>query len=267
MREARAAGGYFRGGMPYNRFGQGPRVIVVFQGLTFDTKPLRGIAARFMVGGYGFLGDAYTGYVVGRCRGLAPGCSIADLADDYATLIREELGGPVDVLGVSTGGSIALQFGADHADLVRRLVIHSSAHTLSEAARRLQLEVARRAMHRDWVGAYACIMAPMLPRWPLAGVAGGFAARLMARGAPSDPGDLVATIMAEDRFACRDRLGEIRAPTLVVAGSEDPFYTPELFRETAAGISDARLLLIEGMGHPASGRRFREAVRSFLLEA
>ncbi len=67
--------------------------------------------------------------------------------------------------------------------------------------------------------------------------------------------------------ACRDRLGEIRAPTLVVAGSEDPFYTPELFRETAAGISDARLLLIEGMGHPASGRRFREAVRSFLLEA
>ncbi len=35
----------------------------------------------------------------------------------------------------------------------------------------------------------------------------------------------------------------------------------------AAGIPDARLILYEGMGHPASGPRFRRDLRAFLLES
>jgi pimeloyl-ACP methyl ester carboxylesterase len=63
----------------------------------------------------------------------------------------------------------------------------------------------------------------------------------------------------------RDRLGEIAAPTLVIGGEEDPFYSPELFRETAAGIPNARLVLYPGMGHPASGPKFRQEVLAFLI--
>jgi len=49
-----------------------------------------------------------------------------------------------------------------------------------------------------------------------------------------------------------------------VAGDEDPFYTPELFRETAAGIPNARLILYPGKGHAPSGKRFRRDVLAFL---
>ena len=31
--------GYFRSGLPYNRFGHGPRPLVIFQGLVFENKP------------------------------------------------------------------------------------------------------------------------------------------------------------------------------------------------------------------------------------
>ncbi|TVQ64846.1 MAG: hypothetical protein EA379_00710 [Phycisphaerales bacterium] len=86
---------------------------------------------------------------------------------------------------------------------------------------------------------------------------------LLALGAPRDPGDLVVTVEAEDRFRFRDRLGDISAPTLVVAGELDPFYTPDLFRETAAGIGSARLALYPGQGHPAQGRRFERDVLAF----
>jgi hypothetical protein len=52
----------------------------------------------------------------------------------------------------------------------------------------------------------------------------------------------------------------------VVAGERDSFYTPDLFRETAAGIPGGELLLYPGMGHPARGRRFERDVLAFLRE-
>jgi hypothetical protein len=33
-----ANAGYFRSGLPYNRFGRGPRPLVIFQGLMFENK-------------------------------------------------------------------------------------------------------------------------------------------------------------------------------------------------------------------------------------
>ncbi|MFO7706294.1 MAG: alpha/beta hydrolase [Halopseudomonas sp.] len=138
------AAGYFRSGLPYNRFGRGPRPLVVVQGLVFENKPQPGLATRM----YHFLGKDYTVYSVLRKPGLPQGYTLADMAGDYAAMIREEFGRPVDVLGISTGGSIVQPLAADHPDVVRRLVIHSSAYALSEPARMLQLEVGRLAAER-----------------------------------------------------------------------------------------------------------------------
>jgi pimeloyl-ACP methyl ester carboxylesterase len=87
---------------------------------------------------------------------------------------------------------------------------------------------------------------------------------VMSLGAPKDPNDLVVTVEAEDKHDFKSRLGEITAPTLVIAGDQDPFYTLELFRDTAAGIPNARLIIYEGMGHPASGKQFAHDVLEFL---
>lgn len=79
---------------------------------------------------------------------------MGDMADDYAAMIKEEFGGPVDVIGVSAGGSIAQHFAADYPDLVRRLVLHSSAHSLNDDAKRLQLEYARLGGLGQWRAAF-----------------------------------------------------------------------------------------------------------------
>lgn len=68
------------------------------------------------------------------------------------------------------------------------------------------------------------------------------------------------------RFDFTKRLAEIVAPTLVIAGERDPFYSVELFRATAAGIPNARLVLYPGMGHPAAGKQFARDVLAFLRE-
>jgi pimeloyl-ACP methyl ester carboxylesterase len=88
----------------------------------------------------------------------------------------------------------------------------------------------------------------------------------MALTAPDDPSDLMVTVEAEDRHDFGPRLGEIKAPTLVVTGAHDPFYTEALLRETAAGIPQARLILYEGKGHAPAGKQFGQDVLAFLTE-
>lgn len=265
MGRSTPAAGYFRSGLPYNRFGHGPRPLVVIQGLLFENKP----QPRYALGPYSFLRDRYTVFVVLRRPGMPHGYSLADMAADYAATISGELGGPVDVIGVSTGGSIAQHLAADHPDVVRRLVIHSSACALSPEARRLQARVAELARERRWTEASALLVGAVVPRSGVAGAARGPIVWVVSRGMswfgrPADPSDLIVTVEAEDEHDFLDRLGEISAPTLVVAGADDPFYTEALFRETAAGIPDARLILYPGMGHPAHGKAFARDVLAFL---
>jgi pimeloyl-ACP methyl ester carboxylesterase len=47
----------------------------------------------------------------------------------------------------------------------------------------------------------------------------------------------------------KERLSQVKAPTLVIHGSVDPLVRPEGGKDTAASIPGARFLLIEGMGH------------------
>jgi pimeloyl-ACP methyl ester carboxylesterase len=256
--------GYFRSGLPYNRLGRGPDALVVFQGLQWENRPLSGMSAWFIKRMYRFLGEHYTVYIVVRRPGLPRGFSMGNMSDDYATMIDEEFGSPVDVLGISTGGSIALHFGADHPDLIRRLVIHSAAHSLGEEAKRSQMDAARYAEQGRWRAAFSEIMGFGIPPSWYAPLMKGFLSTIMALGAPEDPSDFITTIEAEDGHEFRARLPEIRVPTLVVSGTDDPCYPCKLVRETAEGIPGSRLILYEGMGHPASGREFRRDVLSFL---
>jgi len=259
----KATKGYFRNGLPYMRIGNSPRILVVFEGLSFENTPPSGFRLRMNVSSYKRIAQEYTVYVVGLKPSPPLGYSMRDMSEDYATLIRDELGGPVDVMGLSTGGSIAQHFGADHPELVRRLVLASTGYTLSENGRKLQMHVGDLARQGKWRAAYSAIMDGVYPK-------GGIKKRFLklfmwfiAR-APADPSDLLVTIEAEDKHDFKDRLAEIKVPTLVIGGEEDFFYP---IRETAAGIPDAELIVYEGFGHNAwldNSRQFQEDILAFL---
>jgi len=269
MNQSKSAG-YFRRGLPYNRRGHGPHSLIIFQGLMLENKPQSewefGLVSRM----YKFLDDDYTIYSVLRKPGLPQGYTLQNMADDYAVMIREEFGGPLDVLGISTGGSLAQHFAADHPDLVRRLVIHSSAYALSDHAKQLQLTLGKLAGQRRWTKVWDFLMSSVMPqrgvKKTLSRPIVWLFAPLMALTAPKDPHDLIVTIEAEDQHNFKDRLHEITAPTLIAVGEQDPYYTPTLFHETAAGIPHARLCLYPNIGHPAGGKQFRRDVLAFLQE-
>lgn len=71
-------------------------------------------------------------------------------------------------------------------------------------------------------------------------------------------------------WSVMDRLGEIKVPTLVIAGREDFIYPPEHQEELAAGIPNARLVLIDRAGHNPHDEQTAEtlaAIRGFLADA
>jgi proline iminopeptidase len=64
-----------------------------------------------------------------------------------------------------------------------------------------------------------------------------------------------------------DRLGEITAPTLVMAGRQDFVFPPQSQRELAAGIPHARLELVDRAGHLPHDEQTTEvmnAIRQFI---
>jgi proline iminopeptidase len=68
-------------------------------------------------------------------------------------------------------------------------------------------------------------------------------------------------------WSVMDRLGEIKLPTLVMAGRDDFQFPPECQVQLAAGIPNARLEIIERAGHNAPAERpaqVTQTVRDFI---
>lgn len=204
-------------------------------------------------------------FYVNRRPVLPRGMSIAALAAEHAEALREAFAEPVDLLGMSTGGSIAQQLAAEHPDVVRRLVLVSTACRLGPTARHLQRQVAARLRARASGQALAILAGAMTPpafRLPAAALGRVVGPRLFSETGLQD---MATTIEAEDEFDLA-RLPKVQAPTLLVGGGRDRFYDCELFEQTADLIPRCVLKIHRKRGHITvlSDPRAVAEVRGFL---
>ena len=265
MAKRRAITGYSSNGLPYACIGNGERNLIIFGGLDFRHKPPSHIMLWMSTGYLRGLADSYKIYIVSRRPGLPPGYSLSDMSDDYAVMIRNELGGAADIIGVSTGGTIAQHFAIDHPDLVRRLVLAMTGFRLTEEGKELQMQVADLARKGNRRAAGALLGTAIMRKGVAKHVFKWSMWLLGPLIIPTDPSDGIVEIEAEDRHDLGDRLDKIKADTLVIGGEEDLFYP---VRETARKIPNARLVLYPNLGHNAMfarSRQFGEEIRAFLL--
>ncbi|MGV8965814.1 MAG: alpha/beta fold hydrolase [Cellulomonas sp.] len=256
-------------GMAYLKLGSG-EPLVVAAGLSPNHQPPSGLGLLSQLRQLRPLARERTVWWVNRRPGLAPNASMADIAADYARALRATFDGPVDVVGISTGGSVALQLTVDHPELVRRLVLVASGSRLGTWGRRAQQELAEeiRANHPRAAAARASSMAGATPA---SGAVLGVGGWLLgpAHFAIAAPQDILATLHAEDGFDVGARLGEIGVPVLVVGGGRDRIYeNGRVFIQTADRIAGARLILYRHKGHLGvlSGRVIGRDALSFLDE-
>ncbi|MGI8571898.1 MAG: alpha/beta fold hydrolase [Solirubrobacteraceae bacterium] len=187
-------------------------------------------------------------FYVNRRPGLPQGMTIAAMATEHAQALREAFDQPVDVLGMSTGGSIAQQLAAEHPNVVHRMALVSTACRLGLSGRLLQRQVAARLRARATRQALAVMAAALVP--PAARPwAGGLAWTLGPRlFSNSGLQDMATTIEAEDEFDLAG-LPTVQAPTVLIAGGRDRFYDQELFGQTADLIPECLLHIYPKRGH------------------
>ena len=175
--------------------------------------------------------------------------SIAELGTDVLGLMRDHGVTTAAYCGISIGGMIGLWLAAQAPERISSLVVCCATITPMPSR---QAWLDRAALVRS--GGMAAIAEMMPPRW----FTPDFIAREpaavalvldMLRG--TDPGGYAGCGEAIAGMDLRPALAAIKAPTLVIAGAEDPAAPPWQGAMTAAGIADSRLRVIRGASHLA----------------
>lgn len=243
------------GGMEYLILGDGPRTLLMIPGGPGSDLPSGPLGRLVEKGTRPYADAGYTVWLVTRRRHMPPGHTEADMADDHARLVREELGGTVDaVVGESYGGMVAMYLAARHPDTVGALVLAGAAATLEDWGRDVDTRWARLRAEGRHAEAGAVFLEYLLPderHARLRRTLGPVAGRLFARST-TPPGDLLVEADAEAAFDGRDVLADITAPTLLLAGEEDEFFALDSVRATASAIADCTLVTYPGRGHMAT---------------
>ena len=171
-----------------------------------------------------------------------------DLTDDVAAIIRGLGEERAIILGESFGGTVALSFALRYPAMVERLVVVNSFPRFRE---RLKIKL---AAHLASMLPFQFIRPVRLAASSLGLYADGVRGedrRRFFEAIRTVKGDGYARrlqLIAE--FNVEDRLAEIQAPTLFIAGDKD-WLIPSVSeaRRMAARMPNARVRIIEGAGH------------------
>ena len=161
---------------------------------------------------------------------------------------RGEVGGGFAYAGDSVGGAVGLQLMLDAPGRVTSAVLLCTGATIGDAASWADRVAQVRASGTPGLVASSAerwFGTGFLDREPESG-----SALLHALQAADDAGyvQVCGALAAHD---VRDRLAEIGAPVLAVAGAEDVATPPDKLREIAEGVKDGRYVELPGVAHLA----------------
>src|SRR3972149_2114739 len=172
--------------------------------------------------------------------------STAALARPVAGLLGSLGLTPAHVVGLSLGGVVALQLALDAPSKVRSLVLVNSFARLSQPPRSVLRGLVRVALllaaPMSWTGAW--VGSGLFPRPDQRPLREAAAQRI----APNSRAAYLRMMGAVLRSDLSGRLGEVRGPTLVVAGSEDRTVPLPAKGGIARGVGGGRARGLRGPG-------------------
>jgi pimeloyl-ACP methyl ester carboxylesterase len=225
-----------------------------------------------------------------RCNGRSTGAEVSSMTMENLTAdadaLRQALGFEKwAVLGHSFGGNVALEYALRYPQNLSHLLLMDTGAANSWAQEKAPQELAKRGFSPEIVILARRYfngqiepkeMFPSLmklskaynPYTNLSQLPQMFFWGLQTKLQPE------TFVYSESHFlkgwTVMDRLGEIKVPTLVMAGRDDFIYPPEHQEELAAAIPNARLVIIDRAGHNPHDEQPAEtlkAVREFLANA
>lgn len=223
---------------------QGPTVTLshslgAHSGIWDPQRPV--LQERFQVLRYDTRGHGSSGTPAGPYR-------LRDLADDVCGLLDALQIERTHFVGISMGGMIGQLLALEHPERLRSLVLADTTSEIPEAMQPVWDERIRVTRERGMEPH----VEPTMERWFTATFRESHPevvdrVREMVRN--TDPRGYVSCCEAIQSLDLTDRLEEIRVPTLVVVGAEDPGTTPDVARAIHQRIPGSELEIIESAAH------------------
>jgi pimeloyl-ACP methyl ester carboxylesterase len=176
------------------------------------------------------------------------GVRVSDLVGDVIGLLDVLDVDRAHIVGLSLGGCVAQELALDVPSRVRSLTLANTfAHLSSDSPRHALMLASRLAVLGLWgLPAQAHFVAARLfPKPEQAGLRKLAAERIAA----NEPATYRRLLLAIRAFDVRDRLREIKCPTLVIAGDRDTTVPMKAKQLVASLIPGARLEIVADSGH------------------
>jgi 3-oxoadipate enol-lactonase len=232
----------------YEVHGEGPPLVMVM-GIGYDSSlwklgQVPALSQRFQV-------VIFDNRDAGRSSSAAAAYTIADMADDIARLMDGIGIDRAHVLGLSMGGMIGQEFALRHAARLDHLILSGCGAAPARAAFD-PIRTWNWVKANDTSGeAFACQQFTWLFSTDFLRNKAAVEQTMSVLASNPHPIGREGYARQADaylRFDALDRLGGIRAPTLVIAGEQDLLTPPHVCREVASNIPGAIFELIKGAG-------------------
>jgi pimeloyl-ACP methyl ester carboxylesterase len=168
--------------------------------------------------------------------------------EELAARVLEQVDGPFLYAGDSVGGQVGLQLLLAAPDQVLGAVLCCTGAKIGDEKMWSDRTAAVRA------SGTASLVTATAGRW----FGPGFLEREPERASAllhalrdADDDGYLAVVHALAAYDARERLGEIEAPVVAVAGAHDPTCPPDTVRQIAEGVRNGRLEVLENVGHQA----------------
>ena len=132
--------------MNYFRFGNGKRTMVILPGLSIGSVMP---SAQLIADAYRIFAEEYTVYVFDRRNEVTEGYTIKEMAEDTASVFKVIGLNDIYLFGASQGGMMALLIALEHPEMVRKLVLGSTAAAINEQMNKTVSEWIRLAQRGD----------------------------------------------------------------------------------------------------------------------
>jgi len=233
------------GRIAYDVGGSGPLVVLV-PGMGDLRGTYRFIAPALREAGYRVAAADLRGH--GDSDATFATYDDVETASDLVALIKE-LGGPAVVVGNSMGAGAAVIAAAEHPDLVRGLVL-VGPFVRNGRTSAIQRVLFRVAMVPLWAPAVWKSYLPKLYAGQRPADFEAYRAQVVASLRQSGHARAFSRTTHTSHDAAEARLGDVKAPALVVMGDSDPdFPNPKAEAEWIAETLHGAAVMVEQAGH------------------
>ena len=196
-------------------------------------------------------------------------CTMTSLADDVNNLMNEEKIEKAIIMGVSIGGSVALQFAVRYPEKVRALVLSGTSHNSKTPILQNRFE-GRIAGYSsaDPASYYASHLRGLFSEAYASSELGkNMIQSYIDRSGQIDFRSIVRLFEALKENDLESSISSIKAPTLVIAGEKDQSFPT--CRLIADRISGSKFVKVVGAGHAVNMEnpvQYNSALGNFLSE-